>query len=94
MRTFGKDSPEFMAFKLGDSEKVYKMPLASSIPMSELLELSEAAAKGGSHILRCQLELLRKYIGKKADELTAQDVADIFAAWNDESAGTGASASD
>jgi len=94
MRTFGKDSPEFMAFQIAGSDDVYKMPLASSLPMSELLELSEAAAKGGAHILRYQLDLLRKHIGPKADELTAQDVADIFAAWNEESGKTGASASD
>lgn len=94
MRTFGNDAPEFMAFKLNGSEKVYKMPLASSMPMTVLLELSEAAAKGGSTVLRYQLDLLRRYIGAKADELTAQDVADIFAAWNEESASTGASASD
>ena len=83
-----------MAFRLGDDETVYTMPLASSLPMSELLALSDAAAKGGPDILRAQLEMLRKYIGEQADALTAAEVADIFGAWNEESAEDGASASE
>ena len=36
MRKFGTDAPEFLEFTLGDSEKVYKMPLAASMPMDML----------------------------------------------------------
>ena len=94
MRTFGTDSPEFMAFKLAGRDETYKLPLASSMPMSVLIELSDAAAKGGPDVLRCQLDLLRRYLGDVADEMTAAQVADIFTAWNDESTEQGASASE
>jgi len=91
MRTFGTDSPRFMAFKLAGDKTTYKIPLAASMPMSELLELSDAAAKGGAHVLRAQLDLLRKYIGDRADTLTASEVAEVFTAWNEDSADEGAS---
>lgn len=90
MRKFGVDAPEFLAFTLGDSEEVYKIPLAASMPMTTLLELSEAAAKGDAESMRFQLDLLRRYIGERADDLTAGEVGEIFAAWNEESVGQGA----
>lgn len=92
MRAFGKDSPEFLSFTLGDGEEVYNMPLAASMPLTALIGLEEAAAKGSAESLRYQMELLRRYIGDKADELTAGEVAEIYAAWSEESAKQGATA--
>jgi hypothetical protein len=92
MRKFGNDAPQFMAFTLGDGEDVYKVPLAASMPMETLLELQEAADEGGTKALRFQVELLRRYIGDAVDSLTAGDVSAIYAAWNEESAESGAEA--
>jgi hypothetical protein len=90
MRKFGTDAPEFLSFTLGDDDTVYNLPLAASLPMSTLLDLQEAAAKGEAE--RYQLELLRTYIGDKVDSLTVADVTAIYQAWNEESAKQGATA--
>lgn len=91
MRKFGKDKPELMAFTLGDSEKVYTIPLAASMPATLILEMQESYKGGNEAAFKFQLELLRKYIGDEAvDQLTAQDVRDIIDAWADESSKQGA----
>ena len=94
MRKFGNDAPEFMSFTLGTSKKVYKMPLAASMPMSVALRFAEIAALDeeaqGAESLRLQLDLLRRYIGDEADELTSAQVAEIFTAWAEESEAQGA----
>ena len=90
MRAFGTDAPEFMSFTLGDEETVYKLPLAASLPMSVLLEMGEAASKGDSAAMRCQFDVLRRYMGERADELTAGQVREIFTAWTEESSKQGA----
>ena len=90
MRTFGTDAPQFMSFKLGDGDTVYNLPLAASLPMTALLEMGEAAVKGDAAALRCQFDLLRRYMGEAADELTAGQVREIFAAWTEESSRQGA----
>ena len=92
MRKFGTDKPEFMAFTLGDAKKVYKMPLAASMPADAILGLQEAYNAGSAEAFRYQIELLRKYIGDAAGKLTAGDIGDIFRAWEEESAGQGAEA--
>ena len=92
MRAFGKDAPEFLSFTLGDGEEVYNLPLAASMPMKTLIELEEATAKGSAESLRYQMELLRRYVGDKVDELTAGDVTAIYQAWTEESAKQGATA--
>lgn len=90
MRKFGNDAPAFLSFTLGDSEEVYKIPLAASMPMTTLLEMSEAVAKGDAEAMRFQLNLLKRYMGERAEGLTAGEVSEIFAAWNEESVGQGA----
>lgn len=90
MRKFGTDAPQVMAFTLGDSKEVYELPLAASMPMSVLLEMGQAASKGDNEILQYQFDLLRRYIGERADTLTAGEVRDIYAAWNEESTNQGA----
>ena len=92
MRKFGTDAPKFMSFTLGDDDTVYRLPLAASMPMDVLIELGEAAGKGGTESLRYQVDLLRRYIGDAADALTAGDVSAIYSAWNEESALSGAEA--
>lgn len=92
MRKFGNDAPEFMEFMLGDSEEVYKLPLAGSLPMETLIEMQEAVDKGETAAMRFQLELLRRYIGDAASTLNAVDVRDIYKEWTKESASQGAEA--
>lgn len=92
MRKFGTDAPRLMAFTLGDDDTVYEMPLASSMPMERLIELNEGVAKGGVEALRAQMDLLRRYIGDAADSLTAGEMTEILAAWNEESSKAGAGA--
>lgn len=90
MRKFGIDKPELMAFTIGESEKVHKIPLSASMPAEELLELQEAYNEGDAAALRYQLKLLRKYMGDAADKLTAGDMKEIFDAWAEESTQQGA----
>ena len=91
MRKFGTDKPELMSFKLGDSEKVYTIPLAASMPAVILQEMQKVSSKGEGEVFDFQLDLIRKYIGDKAaDTLTAGDVRDIMNAWAEESTQQGA----
>lgn len=96
MRKFGNDAPEFMSFTLGHTgKKVYKMPLAASMPMTIAVRFSEIAAlpedQQGVESIKFQLEVLRRYVGDAADDLTASQVAEIFEAWGEESSEQGAS---
>ena len=90
MRKFGTDKPELMSFTLGDSDKVYTIPLAASMPAVILEEMQDISAKGEGELFRFQLALIRKYIGEAADTLTAGDVRDIINAWAEESVKQGA----
>lgn len=92
MRKFGNDALEFMAFTLGDDETVYELPLAASLPFETLIELQDASDKGGAESMRCQMALLRRYMGDAAGELTAAQVTEIYRAWTEESAKFGATA--
>ena len=89
MRKFGKDKPELMAFQIGDSEKVYTIPLAASMPASVLIEMGKVT-NDETKLFEYQYGILRRYIGEAADELTAGDVRDIMNAWYEESAKQGA----
>ena len=95
MRKFGTDTPEFMTFTLGNSKKVYKLPLAASMPISVAVQFSEIAAISDEDMQnaassKLQLDILRRYIGDAADDLTAAQVAEIFEAWAEESNKQGA----
>ena len=89
MRQFGIDNKEFFEFKLGDSEEVYKIPLAASMPVNLLLEMQDADKNDKG--FEVQLKMLKKYMGDVVDELTANTCADILKAWADESKTQGAS---
>ena len=90
MRKFGTDKPELMSFTLGDSDKVYKIPLAASMPGSLMLEMKEAYEEGDVAAFKFQIELLRRYIGDVVDKLTAGTIRDIIEAWGIESSEQGA----
>ena len=89
MRHFGTDAPEFFVFKIGDSEKLYKIPLAASMPMSDLMYMEEAVSD--RERFKAQYEILKKYAGDVVDELPAGTISEILQAWLDESNGVGAS---
>lgn len=90
MRKFGKDKPELMSFMLGDSEKVYTIPLAGSMPATLILEMQESYKGGDAAAFKFQVELLRRYIGDAVEELTTSDVREIIVAWGEESSKQGA----
>lgn len=90
MRRFGTDKPELMPFNIGESKKVYKMPLAASMPASTILRLQKSYQQGEAEAFEAQIEILRTYIGDIVDTLTAGDIRDIFDAWREESADQGA----
>ena len=90
MRNFGNDRPEYFPFTLFEGKKVYKIPLATSIPAQELIDMQDAYAKGDEEAFKAQMEFLRKYIGDMADKLTAGDVREIIEAWGKASQEDGA----
>ena len=94
MRKFGTDSPEFMEFTIGKSKKIHNLPLAASMPMSVAVRFAEIAALDedaqGAESAKLQLELLRRYVGEEAEQLTSGQVAEIFNAWAEESNAQGA----
>lgn len=83
MRRFRADKPEFFAFQIEDSEKIYKIPLAQYIPFP-VLKLIDEGFKG-------QYELLMKYMGDDIEDIPSGMVSDIIKAWNDASKDQGAS---
>jgi len=90
MRKFGTDKPELMSFTLGDSSKVYNLPLAASMPATKLSEMQQISKEGDEAAFAFQLNLLRDYIGDAVDTLTAGDVKAIYEAWVEESSKQGA----
>lgn len=86
MRHFGKDTPEFLTFTIGDSDEVYKLPLPTSMPFETALRFAEVAAIADDDVsnlesMKLQHRLLKEYIGDAADELTTAQVNEIFTAW-------------
>jgi len=90
MRKFGNDKPELMSFTLGSGKKVYNIPLAASMPATLILKMQKAYQDGEIAAFEFQLDILKKYIGNAADDLTAGDVRDIFNAWTEDSKDQGA----
>ena len=89
MRKYGTDKPELMKFQIGDSDKVYTLPLAASMPASVLIEMSEAG-ENDAKAFEFQYKLLKRYIGEAAEKLTAGDIRDTMNAWYKESTDQGA----
>lgn len=88
MRKFGKDAPEFFCFQIADDKKVYKVPLAASMPYSILKRMQDAS--GDESKFDAQVEMLRKYMGDSVDDLDVVTLSDILKAWAKESGGQGA----
>ena len=88
MRKFGIDSPELMQFTLGDSDRVYAIPLAASMPLEMLIKMSDA--KDDTELFNAQINMLRKYMGDIVLSLTGKTVREITAAWYEESNKAGA----
>lgn len=89
MRKFGTDKPELMEFQIGDSGKIYTMPLAASMPANVLIEMSEVS-DNDIETFKFQYKLLKRYIGEVVDDLTARDIRAIVDAWVEESEKQGA----
>ena len=85
MRTFGKDSPEFMVFKIEGSEETYKIPLATSLTNQKAFEFEECGED-----YRKQVEWLRGFIGDIVDEITPAVTGEILREWSSQSRGQGA----
>ncbi len=79
MRKFGKDAPELFSFQLQGDKKVYKVPLASSMPYSLLKRMQQH--QGDEEEFDVQVEILRKYMGDVVDELDTITLSDILKAW-------------
>lgn len=88
MRTFSKSKIEYFEFQLEGDNAVYKIPLASSMPFSLIEKMSGVE---GDDSIKLQMEILRKYMGDAADELTIGMMADIISAWSEASTAAGAS---
>ena len=86
MRTFSNDAPEFFAFKIEGSKKMYKIPLAASLTTKQIRGLDES----GENYYK-QVEWLRQFVGDLVDDLTPNTVVDIIKAWSQESKDNGAS---
>lgn len=89
MRTFGKDSPEFMEFKVEGDKKTYRLPLAGSIKAEFNVRLFEAgrADEADREYLtqRLILDMFRFYLGDEfADAVDADTMLAIWNAWLEE----------
>ena len=90
MRTFG-EIKKYFEFQLEGDDKVYKIPLASSMPAATILMLRDADKRGEG--FEAQLTMLKRYIGEELVNELSVDMADsILKAWGEESAEQGASA--
>lgn len=90
MRHFGRKTPKYMEFTLGDDETIYKMPLAASMS-ADMVEKYEPAFTAGDRRFQAQVDMLRDFIGDIAGTLTGDEVAEILTAWAEESQSQGAS---
>lgn len=88
MRKFGKDAPELFSFQIQGDKKVYKIPLAASLPYSILRKMQ--LHSNDESEFDVQVEMLRKYMGDVVDELDTITLSDILKAWGKASSDQGA----
>lgn len=92
MRTFGKDSPKFMAFKVEGDDTTYKLPLSGSIRAEYNVRLYRAMSAGADSereylLQELMLDMFREYLGDGfVDALDVSTMLDIWRAWQEESA--------
>lgn len=77
---------EYFEFTVGNRKKTYKIPLAMYMPMADLRMIAHATRiqdddEQAMALIDIECELLSKYMGKDADELTGSQVAEIFNLW-------------
>lgn len=95
MRTISVKPKEYMEFRIGDDETVYRIPLAHCLPLSLAARFSDINAvkdedERGALAVRAEYEMMREYLPDVADTLTAEQLGEIFVAWNEESTAAGA----
>lgn len=91
MRKFGTDAPRFFVFQIGDDEKTYKLPLATSLSVVEIEAMDDAEKHGDG--FKWQLSFMRKHMGKEVvNNLPAGVASDIMAEWGKATKDQGASA--
>lgn len=88
MRKFGQEAKEFFEFQIEGSDVIYKIPLAPHMPASILLSMKAGDDRGEG--FEVQFEMLRKYMGDGANDLTASMATQILQAWAEASKETGA----
>ena len=94
MRSISTKPIECMAFRIGDGETVSRLPLAHCRPLATTARFSEVNAikdvdEKSAAALRIEYDMMREYMPDIADTLTAEQVGEIFAAWNEESLAAG-----
>ena len=87
MRTFG-ETKKYFEFKLEGNDKLYRIPLAASMPARLLIMMQEADKHGEG--FNGQMAMLKRYMGDDADELSAEVATNILQAWAKESENNGA----
>lgn len=91
MRTFGKDSPRFMEFKMEGGDEVYRLPLAASMKPAYNLRLFEAGRAEGEGereymAQRLMVDMFTDYLGSEfVESVTASQMLEIWLAWMEES---------
>lgn len=95
MKHFNTKKAECFEFTLGDDEKVYAIPYVQYMPLSLTVKLSDVSRikdedEKAAAALHAELDITRVYMGDVVDTLTAEQLGEIFAAWNEESAASGA----
>ena len=89
MRTFG-EVKQYFEFRLEGDDKVYKIPLAASMPAVTILRMRDADKNGEG--FDAQLAMLKRYMGDVVDDLSVDVANAILEAWGEESNKQGASA--
>ena len=77
MQVFKADSEKYLEFQLTDSDTVYKVPLAGSMPFKTAKLMTEG--------FEGQVEMLRSYIGNVVDTLPVKVLSDIINTWAEQS---------
>ncbi len=85
MRTFSVKKTEYFKFQIEGNEKIYRIPLATSMTNRELLAFKKATGDYES-----QIEWLRGYIGDAVDDLTPEQTGEIIRAWSKDTSEQGA----
>lgn len=87
MLTIPAAEPQTFDFVLDGEEQVYSLPLARQLPLAMLQSFAAIAGMAdgdekNAAAITAQLDILRQYMGERADALTGEQVQAIFDAWN------------